>query len=223
MLGAEGRRGGDQPDRATALDLYAGHAAAYDEDTDWAGPDRDRAIELLDLRPGDVVLDVGCGTGLCFAGLREGVGERGRVIGVEQSLDMLERAQARVAGAGWANVDLILGSTEDVDLPDRLDAALFCFTHDILRVPAAVENVLAHLRPGGRVAAVGPMWAPWWAPAMNLMIWYCTSPYVTTYEGFDVPWSHLADRITNLAVERQEMLGRYFAWGQLEPDPVERG
>lgn len=221
MVGAEGRRGGDEPDRETALDLYAGHAEAYDEDTDWAGPDRDRAVELLDLQPGDVVLDVGCGTGLCFSRLREAVGESGRVIGVEQSIDMLGRAQARVADAGWANVDLILGSTEDVELPDRLDAALFCFTHDILRVPAAVENVVAHLRPGGRVSAVGPMWAPWWAPAMNLMIWYCTSPYVTTYEGFDAPWSYLAARVTNLSVERQELLGRYFASGRVEPDSGE--
>ena len=217
MGAAEGRRGAERPDRNIALALYAGHAAAYDEDTDWAGPERIQAVELLDLQPGETVFDVGCGTGLCFAHLREAVGDDGRVVGIEQSVDMLEQAQARVEEAGWDNVDLVLGAVEEIDLPLEADAALFCFTHDVLRVPAAVESVVAHLRPGGRVASVGPMWAPWWAPAMNVLIWYCTSPYVTTYEGFEQPWSHLAARVPGLSVERQELLGRYFAWGRLGP------
>jgi demethylmenaquinone methyltransferase/2-methoxy-6-polyprenyl-1,4-benzoquinol methylase len=213
-----GRQGVERPDRDAALDLYAGHAAAYDEDTDWAGPDRTRAVELLDLQPGDVVFDVGCGTGLCFAQLAEAVGGAGRVVGIEQSIDMLKAAQERVDAAGWSNIDVVLGSVEDVGLPWMGDAALFCFTHDVLRTRAAVDNVVSHLRPGGRVAAVGPMWAPWWAPGMNLLIWYCTGPYVTTYEGFDEPWSHLSARVPGLTVERQELLGRYFAWGRLAPN-----
>ncbi|MGH9035973.1 MAG: class I SAM-dependent methyltransferase [Acidimicrobiia bacterium] len=216
MVSDEGRRDAERPDRDAALDLYAGHAAAYDEDTDWAGPERTRAVELLDLRPGEVVFDVGCGTGLCFAQLCEAVGGDGRVVGIEQSVDMLKQAQERVDAAGWNNVDLVLGSVEDVGIPRVADAALFCFTHDVLRVREAVDNVVSHLRPGGRVAAVGPMWAPWWAPGMNLLIWYCTSPYVTTYEGFDEPWSHLAARVPGLRVEPQELLGRYFAWGRLD-------
>jgi len=211
----EGRRDMQLPDRDAAFDLYAAHAAAYDEDTDWAEGDRARAVELLDLQPGELVIDVGCGTGLCFARLRKAVGGSGRVLGVEQSVDMLEQAQARVRDAGWSNVDLILGSIEDVELPARADAALFCFTHDVLRLPAAVESVVAHLRPGGRVAAVGPMWAPWWAPGMNLLIWYCTGPYVTTYEGFETPWSHLAAHVPGLVVERHELSGLYFAWGTI--------
>jgi ubiquinone/menaquinone biosynthesis C-methylase UbiE len=214
MGAAETPGSGDCPDRDTALDLYAGHAGAYDEDTDWAGPERARAVELLELSAGDVVLDVGCGTGLCFAQLVAAVGGAGRVVGIEQSIDMLRQAQARADAAGWDNVDLMLGSVEDAELPGA-DAALFCFTHDVLRLPAAVDNVVSCLRPGGRVAAVGPMWAPWWAPGMNLLIWYCTNPYVTTYEGFDEPWSLLAERVPDLCVERQELLGRYFASGQL--------
>jgi demethylmenaquinone methyltransferase/2-methoxy-6-polyprenyl-1,4-benzoquinol methylase len=215
MEAPEGRGSEAPPDRDTALDLYAEHAAAYDEDTDWAGPDRARAVELLGLAAGDVVLDVGCGTGLCFAHLVEAVGRAGRVVGIEQSIDMLRQAQARVDAAGWDNVELVLGSAEDAELPAGADAALFCFTHDVLRLPAAVDNVVSRLRPGARVAAVGPMWAPWWAPGMNLLIWYCTGPYVTTYEGFDEPWSLLAERVPDLCVERQELLGRYFASGQL--------
>lgn len=214
-MGGEQRTGGpgEAPDRLAALAQYRENALSYDEQTDWAAPDRERVVELLDLRPGEVVLDVGCGTGLCFPPVLGRVGRRGRVVGIEQSIDMLARARERIDAHGWRNVDLVLGSAEDAELGITADAALFCFTHDVLRTPAALENMLAHLRPGGRVAAVGPMWAPWWAPGMNILIWYITSQYVTTFEGFSAPWSHLARLVPGLSVERQELLGRFFAWG----------
>jgi demethylmenaquinone methyltransferase/2-methoxy-6-polyprenyl-1,4-benzoquinol methylase len=215
MSGLQRQAFSDPPDRLSALAQYERHAPSYDEETDWVASDRARVVELLDLRPGESVIDVGCGTGLCIPLLVAGVGRRGRVVGIEQSIDMLGRAKERADDSGWGNVDLVLGSVEEVRIPVVADAALFSFTHDVLRNEAALENVLSNLRPGGRVAAVGPMWAPWWAPAMNMLIWYVTSDFVTTFEGFSEPWGHLARRVPGLSVTRQELLGRYFAWGSL--------
>jgi demethylmenaquinone methyltransferase/2-methoxy-6-polyprenyl-1,4-benzoquinol methylase len=205
-----------EPDLDAARALYQRHADSYDLQTDWAGSDRAKAVALLGLRPGDTVVDVGCGTGLCFAAIQEEIGPSGRLVGIEPSVDMLGRAAERVARAGWDNVDLRLGLAEEqLQDDDRLDAALFCFTHDVLRSRPALEAVVARLAPGGRVAAVGPMWAPWWAPAMNLLVWYVTSEYVTTFEGFSEPWSHLAELVPDLEVERIALAGEYFAWGSL--------
>ena len=202
----------DPPDRLSALALYRAHAERYDDATDWAAADRRRAVELLDLRPGDTVIDVGCGTGLCFPDIEDRIGTTGRLVGLDQSIDMLGRAKERVDRQGWGNVDLLLASVEEADLPEA-NAVLLCFVHDVMRTPAALGNIVGHLRPGGRLAAVGPMWAPWWAPAMNLFIWYVTSQYVTTFEGFSAPWSHLAGLVPDLRVDRQEIAGKFFAWG----------
>jgi ubiquinone/menaquinone biosynthesis C-methylase UbiE len=204
-----------RPDVDAARALYSRHADDYDVQTDWAGADRARVVELLDLRPGDAVLDVGCGTGLCFAEVLGRIGPSGRLVGVEPSVDMVGRAGERVARAGWRNVDLRLGLAEEqLRADDAFDAALFCFTHDVLRSRPTVEAVVERLRPGGRVAAVGPMWAPWWAPAANLLVWYVTSDYVTTFEGFSEPWSHLQALVPGLEVERHALAGEYFAWGR---------
>jgi demethylmenaquinone methyltransferase/2-methoxy-6-polyprenyl-1,4-benzoquinol methylase len=205
-----------RPDVDAARALYSRHADDYDLLTHWAGEDRARVVELLDLRPADTVVDVGCGTGLCFAEILDRIGPSGRLVGVEPSVDMLGRASERVARAGWRNVDLRLGLAEEqLRADDAFDAALFCFTHDVLRSRSALETVVARLRPGGRVAAVGPMWAPWWAPAMNLLVWYVTSDYVTTFEGFSEPWSHLQALVPGLEIERHPLSGEYFAWGRI--------
>src|SRR5205809_1501900 len=83
---------------------YRARAAGYDASAQRTMPLRRRTIDLLRLRPGDVVLDVGAGTGLSYAWLRDGVGPSGRVLAFEQSPEMFEQARLRVAREGWDNV-----------------------------------------------------------------------------------------------------------------------
>ena len=100
------------PDSSLAIARYRRLARHYDRATRRAAPVRARAVAALGLRPGETVLDVACGTGVCFPLLEEQVGRSGTIIGVELSPDMLALARRRVEHAGWTNVTLIQASME---------------------------------------------------------------------------------------------------------------
>lgn len=162
---------------------------------------RELAVSRLSLRPGDVVLDVGCGTGLAFEALEERVGADGRIVGVDVSEAMLDEAFGRARRHGWDNIDLIEAPVEEAFFPEPGDAALFCATHDILQSSAALDQALALLRPGASVVAAGGKWADPWLIPLNLAVLAIHAPFVTTFAGFDRPWSQLARRLDDVTVE----------------------
>ena len=101
-------------------------------------------------------------------------------------------AAARVADRGWDNVVLVQAPVEEAVLPAVADHALFCATHDVLQSEAALDNVLAHVRDGGTVAATGGKWGPPWAFALNAGVLALHAPFVRDFAGFDRPWGRLA-------------------------------
>jgi len=170
---------------------YRARAAGSDASARRTMPLRRRTIDLLQLQPGQVVLDVGAGTGLSYAWLREGVGASGRVLAFEQSPEMFAQARARVERAGWTNVWHVCASAETVALPERADAALFNYTHDILRSPAALACLVRQLKPGARVAIAGIKFFPWWTGPLNLLAWLKNRPYNARPGDLWHPWDRI--------------------------------
>ncbi|MDE1947951.1 MAG: class I SAM-dependent methyltransferase, partial [Burkholderiales bacterium] len=157
-------------DHRAALEQYRRRAPVYDAELTLFEPLRSRAVAALELAPGATVLDLGCGTGLSLPLLEAALGRDGRIIGVEQCPEMLARARRRAAESGWGNLELICEPVESACLEGQADAALFHFTHDILQSEGALRNVLAHLKPGARVVALGLQWAPPWAVPANVFV-----------------------------------------------------
>jgi hypothetical protein len=123
---------------------------------------------------------------------------------------------------GWRNVTLAAAPAEDADLDcEPADAVLFSFTHDILQSPAALANVFRQARDGARVAAVGPCWAPWWASWLNALLAMQLQAFVTTFEGLDRPWRHLARFVPDLRVEPTGLGVIYLASGHLDRGSLE--
>jgi demethylmenaquinone methyltransferase/2-methoxy-6-polyprenyl-1,4-benzoquinol methylase len=116
---------------------------------------RRRAVGALALRPGAVVVDIACGTGLNFSLLEQAIGPDGRIVGVDLTDAMLAEAQQRVEENGWSNVSLVQADAGAFDFPAEVDAILS--TYALTQVPGC-DEVIAHgaaaLTPGGRWAVL---------------------------------------------------------------------
>lgn len=212
------------PDPQLALRKYRQRAPSYDRSVRPLRRLQRGFVGRLELRPGDVVLDVACGTGLNFPPIQDAIGKTGRLIGVDLSPDMLARARDRLSRHGWENVTLIESAAEEARIPEPVDAVLVSYSHDVMRSPRAMENVIRHLKADGRIVAGGSKCAPWWAAPLNLAVWYVAHRYATTVEGYAQPWSLMARLLPELQVESRILGTHYLAWSrgphQREPREV---
>ncbi|MBX0293351.1 class I SAM-dependent methyltransferase [Haloarcula nitratireducens] len=112
---------------------------------------RERAADSLALSPGDTVVEMGCGTGANVPVLRRRVGPEGRVVGLDLTREMIERARGRPDRAG-DGVHYLLGDATRPPVRGA-DAVLATFVAGIFADPAAaVDAWCDSVRPGGRVA-----------------------------------------------------------------------
>jgi demethylmenaquinone methyltransferase/2-methoxy-6-polyprenyl-1,4-benzoquinol methylase len=193
---------------------YGERARSYERDTEAFQPYRRAVVEALPLRSGQVVLDVGCGTGLCCGLLRNKVGPEGGVVGIEESPEMAAVAREHIACEGWDNVTVVQAPAENAEIGLTADAALFCAVHDILQSPDALRNVLTTLRPGAWVAAGGGKWAAPMMVALNSMVGMLHAPYVRDFSGFDRPWRHLERLVEDVRVEEMAFGSGYVVTGR---------
>ena len=110
-------------------------------------------IPHLELKPGEVVLDLGSGGGLDAFLSARAVGPSGRVIGVDMTPAMLERARTNAAKAGFANVEFREGRLEALPVESAtIDAVTSNCVINLVPDKSAVFREIARvLKPGGRV------------------------------------------------------------------------
>ena len=113
---------------------------------------RPRAVERLNLKPGDRVLEVGCGTGRNLVFLSRAVGPDGRVYGVDISEGMLAKARETCEKNGCTNVTLIQSDAAEYELPELVDGAIFSLSYCTMRHrKLALRHAWEQLKSGGRL------------------------------------------------------------------------
>lgn len=109
----------------------------------------------LELEPGMIVADLGCGAGLDTLIAAQQVGAQGRIIGIDFSEDMVALAERNAATVDANNIEIIQSPVESVPLPDNsLDAAItngiFNLSPEKKRV---IDEIMRLLRPGATLTA----------------------------------------------------------------------
>lgn len=135
-----------------------GHQAA-----DWLErPERENeerpslALPALKLKTGDVVADIGAGSGYYTRRLAKSVGEKGVVYGVDIQQEMLDVLTNKMAEANIHNVKTVLGDIKDPKLPhESIDLALLVDVYHEFDFPyEMIQGICASLKPAGRIAFI---------------------------------------------------------------------
>ena len=135
---------------------YAGDLSIFEE----PGRDQrlqiDRVMDLLHLKPGSTVADIGAGSGWFSVRAARRVGPKGRVIAEDINPKAIAYIQQRTQREHLANIVTVLGTPDDPKLtPGSLDAALMLKVyHEIAHPPLVLANLRAALKPGARFGII---------------------------------------------------------------------
>lgn len=118
--------------------------------------ERERIVADIGIRSGDVVADIGAGTGLFTVLFAKAVGPTGKVIAGDIIPEFLTHIEQRVRDEGLRNVETVLGKEDSAELPPGCaDVIFICDTYHHFEYPQSMlRSIRRALRPGGRLVII---------------------------------------------------------------------
>jgi len=175
---------------------------------------RRRAAARLQLRSGDRVLEIGCGTGRNFPFLREAVGTTGKIYGVDLSAGMLRKASQLCEPERWTNIELIHGDAAEYVPPEPLDGILFGLSYNTMPHHLAVlRHAWTLLRPGGRIVIMDGKLPPGFGGKLVLPFGLWLMKHTMLGNPFIKPWDEFAVLADDLEMEEFLFGSWYVCWG----------
>lgn len=177
---------------------------------------RRRGVEALQLRPGDTVVDIGCGTGANFAAVEHAIGPTGTLIGVDLTAEMLEQGRARVRRAGWGNVKLVQSDAGNYSFPERVNGILSTYA---LTLDPAFDDVIRRgaeaLAPGRRFVVVDFKAPRSWPEPVVRAVARLIRPFGVMLElRTRHPWESLARHLQLVLMEERCLGTTYIGAGE---------
>jgi ubiquinone/menaquinone biosynthesis C-methylase UbiE len=157
-----------------------------------------QTLEGAGVRPGQAVLEVGCGTGFFTLPAAQLLGERGSLVAMDRLPASVEAATAKVRAAGLENVRVVEGNALDTKLEAQsMDLVLIfgVIPAPMLPMEELLEEMNRVLKPGGGMAVWPPSWVHWTVRRSPLFIYAGCRHGVLRYRAkrpFDAP-QHQAD------------------------------
>jgi ubiquinone/menaquinone biosynthesis C-methylase UbiE len=135
---------------------YTGDLSIFEEPGREKRLQIDRVMDLLQLKAGSTVADIGAGSGWFSVRAARRVGANGRVIAEDINAKAVTYIQQRAQRERLANIVPVLGTPDDPKLtPNSLDAALMLKVyHEIAHPPLVLANLRAALKPGARFGII---------------------------------------------------------------------
>ena len=176
---------------------------------------RRRAAARLNLKPGNRVLEIGCGTGRNFPFLqREAVGPGGKVYGVDLSTGMLRRARALCRREQWTNVELTHCDAIEYICCEPLDGILFGLCYNTMPHHLAVlHHAWTQLRPGGRIVIMDGKLPSGLGGRLVLPFSLWLMKRTMLGNPFIKPWNDLAAIADHIEMEEFLFGSWYVCWG----------
>jgi SAM-dependent methyltransferase len=112
-------------------------------------------VDIAGIKPGEVVLDVGCGSGVVIRDIARRTGSLNRLIGVDMSPYMLREARQLARREGLEDIEFHEGRAEALPLPDAsVDVAIACTVLEEGDADRMMAEMLRVTKPGGRIAVI---------------------------------------------------------------------
>ncbi|MFM1860246.1 MAG: hypothetical protein RL133_1746 [Pseudomonadota bacterium] len=187
---------------------------------DWTRPlflfGRDRLVDTLDVPPGGLVCEMGCGTAHNLIRLARRRPDL-QLIGVDASEAMLELARRKVRQAGLTErIQLVHGYAESYQPPSPMDRVIFPYSLSMMPRPdLAIQNASGWLRPGGYLAVVDFGDLSGWPAFLRRLV----LQFLNRFEVYPRP-ELFSPEISPLGVKANWRLGRYCLSAVLSPQGV---
>ena len=207
-------------------DLYRRRAKRYDLSVQiyrLLGFDVERyrqdTITALALCPSDVVVELGCGTGLNFAYVQQGIGPQGKIIGVDLTDAMLDVARDRVTRERWTNVELVQADLAGWQFPDGISGVYSTLALTLVpEYDTIIERASRAMRAGRRLAVLDMKEPEGWPAWLIRLAAWLNKPYGVSLELADRhPWESIRQYLTETEFKEYYFGTLYLCVGEKAP------